>query len=53
MLKEPDREPSSQSWMWVQTGGPPDKPVILFLTTPPAARRRFQRVCSMATAAIS
>ena len=29
MLKEPDREPSSQSWMWVQTGGPPDKPVIL------------------------
>jgi transposase len=30
LLKEPDREPSSQSWMWVQTGGPPDKPVILF-----------------------
>ncbi|WP_397451929.1 IS66 family transposase [Pseudomonas sp. NA-150] len=30
VLKEPDREASSQSWMWVQTGGPPDKPVILF-----------------------
>ena len=30
VLKEADREPSSQSWMWVQTGGPPDKPVILF-----------------------
>ena len=30
VLKEPDREPNSQSWMWVQTGGPPDKPVILF-----------------------
>lgn len=30
VLKEQDREPSSQSWMWVQTGGPPDKPVILF-----------------------
>ncbi|EJM56180.1 transposase [Pseudomonas sp. PvR086] len=30
VLKEPDREPSSQSWMWVQTGGAPDKPVILF-----------------------
>ena len=30
VLKEPDREPSSQSWMWVQTGGPRDKPVILF-----------------------
>src|SRR5471032_234856 len=30
VLKEPDRDPGSQSWMWVQTGGPPDKPVILF-----------------------
>ncbi|WP_122858858.1 IS66 family transposase, partial [Pseudomonas viridiflava] len=30
MLKEPDRELSSQSWMWLQTGGPPDRPVILF-----------------------
>lgn len=30
VLKEPDREASSQSWMWVQTGGPPDQPIILF-----------------------
>lgn len=30
VLKEPDRDPSSQSWMWVQSGGPPDRPVILF-----------------------
>lgn len=30
VLKEPGREPSSQSWMWVQTGGPPGRPVILF-----------------------
>lgn len=30
VLNEPDREASSQSWMWVQTGGPPDRPVILF-----------------------
>ena len=30
VLKEPDREPSSQSGVLVQTGGPPDKPVILF-----------------------
>jgi len=30
VLKEPGREPSSQSWMWVQTGGPPDRPVVLF-----------------------
>ncbi|MFJ4133619.1 IS66 family transposase [Pseudomonas cyclaminis] len=30
VLKEPGREASSQSWMWVQTGGQPDRPVILF-----------------------
>lgn len=30
VLKEPDRDPTSQSWMWVQTGGPPDHPVVLF-----------------------
>ena len=30
VLKEPDRDPGSQSWMWVQTGGPPEHPVILF-----------------------
>jgi hypothetical protein len=29
VMKEPDREPTSQSWMWVQTGGPPNQPVIL------------------------
>lgn len=29
VLKKPDREASSQ-WMWVQTGGPPDRLVILF-----------------------
>lgn len=30
VLKEPDKLPSSQSYMWVQRGGPPDRPVILF-----------------------
>lgn len=30
VLKEEGREPSSQSWMWVQTGGPPEHPVVLF-----------------------
>ncbi len=30
VLEETDRKPSSQSWMWVQTGGPPNQPVILF-----------------------
>ncbi len=30
VLNEAGRDPTSQSWMWVQTGGPPDHPVILF-----------------------
>ncbi len=30
MLHEPRRDPTAQSWMWVQRGGLPDKPVILF-----------------------
>ena len=38
VLKEPDREPSSQLWMWVQTGGPPDKPAIVFDYSPSRAQ---------------
>ncbi|HGD3581911.1 TPA: IS66 family transposase, partial [Enterobacter hormaechei] len=30
VLKEPDRDPTSQSWMWVQASGPPDRQVVLF-----------------------
>jgi transposase len=30
VMKEPGRAPTSQSWMWGQTGGPPNQPVILF-----------------------
>lgn len=30
VLKEPGKTPESQSFMWVQRGGPPDKPVILY-----------------------
>jgi transposase len=30
VLKEPGRMPTSNSYMWVQAGGPPDKPVVLF-----------------------
>lgn len=30
VLKEPDKRPTSNSYMWVQTGGPPDQPVILY-----------------------
>ena len=30
VLKEPAKAHTSNSYMWVQTGGPPDKPVVLF-----------------------
>ena len=30
VLKEAGKSPSSTSYMWVQVGGPPDKPVVLF-----------------------
>jgi transposase len=30
VLHEPGRDPTAQSWMWVQSGGPPERPVILF-----------------------
>jgi transposase len=30
VLKEKDRKATSNSYMWVQTGGPPGKPVVLF-----------------------
>ena len=30
VLKEPDKSPTSDKWMWVMRGGPPDSPVILF-----------------------
>ncbi|MBV4501025.1 IS66 family transposase [Pseudomonas sp. SWRI56] len=29
VLKEPDRDSDSQPWLWVKTGGLPDRPVIL------------------------
>lgn len=30
VLKEAELSPTSDKWMWVSRGGPPDKPVILF-----------------------
>jgi transposase len=30
VLKEPDKKPTSNSYMWVQSGGPPGKPVVIF-----------------------
>tara|TARA_R110002020_G_C16261901_1_gene770531 strand:+ start:464 stop:1978 length:1515 start_codon:yes stop_codon:yes gene_type:complete len=44
VLKEPDRDPDSQSWMWVQTGGPPEHPVILFDYTSSRAQEVPQRL---------
>ena len=34
VLKEPDRPAQSQSYMWVQRGGPPGQPVIQFTYAP-------------------
>lgn len=30
VLKEPGKSPTSDKWMWVSRGGPPDSPVVLF-----------------------
>jgi transposase len=30
VLKEPGKAPTSNSYMWVQTGGPPGRPVVVF-----------------------
>jgi transposase len=30
VLKESNKNPTTKSYMWVQTGGPPDKPVIIY-----------------------
>jgi len=30
VLKEKGRQPTSNSYMWVQTGGPPGKPVVIY-----------------------
>jgi transposase len=37
VLKKPDRTAQSQSYMWVQRGGPPDKPIIHFTYEPSRA----------------
>ncbi len=37
VLKEPVRDPTSQSWMWVQASVPPERPVVLFDYHQPSA----------------
>ncbi len=44
VLHEPGRDPTAQSWMWVQSGGPPDKPVILFDYTASRAQEGIERL---------
>ena len=44
VLKESGREPSSQSWMWVQIGGLPDRPLILFEYSTSRAREAPTRL---------
>ena len=39
VLKEKDRSPTSNSYMWVQTGGPPDTPVVLYDYDPSRSSR--------------
>ena len=34
VLKEPGRSPTSDKWMWVIRGGPPDQPVVIFEYNP-------------------
>ncbi len=34
VLNEPGKTPQSKSYMWVQRGGPPDRPVVLFSYDP-------------------
>jgi transposase len=38
VLKEPGRDPTSKSQMWVQRGGPPGRPVVLFDYDPSRAQ---------------
>lgn len=44
VLKEDNRAASTQSYMWVQRGGPPDQPVVLFDYEPSRAGAIPQRL---------
>lgn len=46
VLKEPDRDPTSQSWMWVQASGPRDRKVVLFNYTSSRAQEVSLRLHS-------
>lgn len=44
VLKEPDKSAQSQSYMWVQSGGPPDRSVVLFDYDPSRSGRVATRL---------
>ena len=44
VLKEKNSSPSSQKWMWVSKGGPPDKPAILFDYDPSRSQEVAKRL---------
>jgi len=44
ILKEPGKTPQSQSYLWVQRGGPPEQPLILYDYDPSRAQTVPQRL---------
>lgn len=44
VLKEPDKDPTSPSYMWMQRGGPPVKPVVLYDYDPSRSGQVPQRL---------
>ena len=44
VLKEVNRSPTSDKWMWVSKGGPPDKPAILFDYDPSRGKEAAARL---------
>ena len=44
VLNEPDKTPQSNSYMWVQRGGPPDKPLIQFHYDPSRSTATAERL---------
>ena len=44
VLKEPDKPATSQSYMWVQRGGPPNRPGVLFNYEPSRSTATVERL---------
>jgi len=46
VLKEPGKTPQSQSYLWVQRGGPPESPIFLYDYDPSRSQVVAQRLLS-------